>query len=319
MNIKNWILLLLTLPLFIGSSSTKVNFFRGSLTNAKNKAANEEKLYFIDFTASWCMPCQWMDETTFSDPRVSSYIQQNYVPVKIDIDDFDGYAIKELHNIKLLPSILIFNAKGEQVARYEESLSPSKLLKILEEHNTPENRIGGPGSALPPSFSQSEATQPTKEISRAPLNTTKTKPSGINKRKKLPKVEASPKEIAPEITAKETPQTPSYSNSRTNTTLPAVSSPDLGLFRFEVSRQASQGFSIQVGTYASYGNVLREAVKLEDEYKQPIIVQIANIKGKTAYRVMVGEFDSSESAAQLLGKMKQNKLSGFVKDLSLAK
>ena len=316
MNLKHWIFLLLCIPLFNGATSTKVNFFKGSLTNARDMAANEQKLYFVDFTASWCMPCQWMDETTFSDARVAAYIEKHYIPVKIDIDDFDGYAIKQLHEIKLLPSILIFNAKGETVARYEESLSPSKLLQILEKYNTAENRKGGTGSATPPIIYHQESIQQPSKITRAALKPAAPVVKNNNKRKPLPKVEIEPR-AAMEAPAIVSPSVSEYSNTRTNTTLPAIT--DSGLYRFKVSRQASQGYSIQTGIFGNYGNVLREAAKLENLFDQPIIVQIAQAKGKTAYRIMVGEFDDHDTASRYQAKMKQQKVTGFVRDLSSVK
>jgi len=316
MNFKQWIFLLLCIPLFNGATSTKVHFFKGSLTNARDMAANEQKLYFVDFTASWCMPCQWMDETTFSDARVAAYIEKHYIPVKIDIDDFDGYAIKQLHDIKLLPSILIFNAKGETVARYEESLSPSKLLHILEKYNTPENRKGGTGSATPPIIHHQESIQQPNKITRAALKPATPVMEPRNQRTPLPKVEIKPKTTS-ETPATASPSPSEYSNTRTNTTLPVIT--DSGLYRFKVSRQASRGYSIQTGIFGNYGNVLREAAKLENLFEQPIIVQIAQVKGKTAYRIMVGEFDDHDTATRYQAKMKQQKVTGFVRDLSSVK
>ena len=58
----------------------------------------------------------------------------------VDIDDFDGYAYKQQYNIRVLPSMLIFNSKGEIVARYQESLPPTRLLKLLAELNSTANR-----------------------------------------------------------------------------------------------------------------------------------------------------------------------------------
>ena len=110
-------------------NASNINFYQGTLATAKEKAAQEGKLYFVEFTASWCMPCRWMDETTFTDPHLSTYVNNNYVPVKVDIDNFDGYAYKQTYNVKVLPTILVFNSQGKLLARYAESLAPSKMLK----------------------------------------------------------------------------------------------------------------------------------------------------------------------------------------------
>ncbi len=88
-----------------------------------------------------------------------------------------------------------------------------------------------------------------------------------------------------------------------------------GLFRFSVERQPSQGFSVQMGVFAEYGNVLIAAEKLQQKFQQPIVVNINELNGKTVYKVLVGVFDKSADAGSLQKKMKAAGVDGFVKDL----
>jgi thioredoxin-related protein len=272
-------LLLLMVPFFMstGPANTKVDFFKGSINIVKDRAATEGKLYFIDFTASWCMPCRWMDETTFSDPTLANYIKDNYIAVKVDIDDFDGFAYKQIHNIKLLPSILVFNSQGKEVDRYEESLSADRFMEILKKHNTATNRK----KSKPAS-----GTKPSRPISRPPLATTK--PSA-----------PTPKPTAPVFT----PPKPVMTGD--------------GLYRFKVSRQPSAGYSVQIGAFAEYGNVLTEAARLEKLFSQPIIVHIAMLREKTVYKVLIGEFDSRQQAIDFKAEVKAKGVEAIIKDLSV--
>ncbi len=88
-----------------------------------------------------------------------------------------------------------------------------------------------------------------------------------------------------------------------------------GLFRFSVERQPSQGFSVQTGVYADYGNVLIAAEKLQKQFSQPIVVNINQLAGKTVYKVLVGAFDKNADASTLQKAMKAAGVDGFVKDL----
>ncbi len=275
-------LLLIMVPFFMstGPASTKVDFFKGSLNIVKDRAAVEGKLYFIDFTASWCMPCRWMDETTFNDPALANYIKENYIAVKVDIDDFDGFAYKQIHNIKLLPSILVFNSQGKEVDRYEESLSAGRFMEILKKHNTWANRK-----------KSKPTTKPSGPISRPPLTST-TKPS----------TPAPPKPTAPVVTSPK-PTKPVMTGD--------------GLYRFKVSRQPSAGYSVQIGAFAEYGNVLTEAARLEKIFSQPIIVHIATLREKTVYKVLIGEFDSRQQAIDFKAEVKAKGIEAIIKDLSV--
>jgi uncharacterized protein YyaL (SSP411 family) len=50
------------------------------------KAQEADKPLLLSIGAVWCYWCQVMDQTTYADPEVGAYIQQNFVPVRVDND-----------------------------------------------------------------------------------------------------------------------------------------------------------------------------------------------------------------------------------------
>ncbi len=127
---------LFTLPTF----AEEVNFIHDNVRVAIDRAAAEGKLVFLDFWADYCSPCKLMEKYTFTDPSVINKMNSSYVPVRINIETFDGYDLKAQYNVKLLPTIIVLNSKGKLVARFEESMSGSKLLAVLAKYDTKKNR-----------------------------------------------------------------------------------------------------------------------------------------------------------------------------------
>lgn len=108
-------------------------FHEGGYLGAQKQAIEEGKFQMIEFVAQWCLPCKHMDQTTFTDVGLINYMEQHFVSAKVDIDDFDGFALKQQYDIRFLPSIIILDEQGKVIARYEEAMGPDKLKSHLVE------------------------------------------------------------------------------------------------------------------------------------------------------------------------------------------
>jgi thioredoxin-related protein len=160
MKIKG-IVLLLTWMILHFSTGLKagpapVNSNIKTIEEAIDAAAREGKLILVDFSAAWCSPCRWMEKTTFNDGEVKKMIQAHFIHLRADIDDKDGFALKNFYKVKYLPTILIINASGQMMERIEETITPGVMKSILQKHihqpvlaavrhkpNTPPNSIPG--------------------------------------------------------------------------------------------------------------------------------------------------------------------------------
>ena len=106
------ILVLFCIGLSLIQANAQINFENIKLDAAKELALEQNKLIFMDFRAAWCKPCLEMEKEAFSDSYVGDIINENYIPIKIDVDFFDGMDLQEMYNVSVLPTILIINSSG---------------------------------------------------------------------------------------------------------------------------------------------------------------------------------------------------------------
>ncbi len=143
LNFRN-ILLLLVICMIgstVSANNIKVAFTDEKVNDAIARASEEGKLVFMDFYASWCTPCKWMDKTTFTDADVIEAIDKSFIAIKVNIDDVQGFEMKNKYEINYLPTILILNSKGNIVERVEETLTADNLVKLLKIHDQSENKV----------------------------------------------------------------------------------------------------------------------------------------------------------------------------------
>ncbi len=88
-----------------------------------------------------------------------------------------------------------------------------------------------------------------------------------------------------------------------------------GIFKFSVAAQKPEGYGVQMGAFAKYGNVLIQVERLQKLFKLPIVVSINELDGRTVYKIVVGAFNDRADAAQLKKQMKENGVDGFVRNI----
>jgi len=276
-----FILPLLLLPYWlVAAQSTDVRFTNNP-AEAQARAVRESKFYFVHFTATWCMPCQWMEKNTFANDTIATFVNENYIAVKIDFDDPSTASYKHKYQVTSLPSLLIFNAKGELLDRYETSLSKDELLQALQKHVLFQPRTTGNTN---PVAIRVNYTNPDK-ISRPALipeeannSTTASKPA------RMP--------AAPSVAASKTP-TPTPSAIVEPTTL----------------------FAVQVGVFSDFTNAKRSKIRMEERYNKPVQIIENQENGKKLFRVMVGKFEQKEDADHFLEQLHAQSVHGFVKNM----
>jgi thioredoxin-related protein/YHS domain-containing protein len=98
------------------------------------QAASTGQPVLLEFTADWCMYCKRMEKTTFVDPRVVNFVNQNYVAVRIDADEHKQL-VADL-DIKGLPAILVVSPTLQIIERIPGFQTPDALLAKLNKNST---------------------------------------------------------------------------------------------------------------------------------------------------------------------------------------
>ncbi len=83
------------------------------------QAKTENKTLMLDFFAEWCAACYEFEELVFSRPEVAQALS-NTVLLQADVTDNDQFDVElmEAYDVLGLPSIMFFNAQGQELPQY---------------------------------------------------------------------------------------------------------------------------------------------------------------------------------------------------------
>lgn len=81
------------------------------------KANQENKLLFVDMTATWCPVCKDQDRTALKDPQVAEFLASRYVSVRVDADSPTGQTMMRQYQIKGVPTLMVFEPSGKMRAK----------------------------------------------------------------------------------------------------------------------------------------------------------------------------------------------------------
>jgi thioredoxin-related protein len=115
---KKNIFLFLAIIACLIASAQQVEFFEGTWQEANDLAATENKFIFVDAYTEWCGWCKVMDKEMFTDPEVAPFINENFIPVKIDFEDSLGVLLSMKFRVSGFPTTLVFNSYGQMVDQF---------------------------------------------------------------------------------------------------------------------------------------------------------------------------------------------------------
>lgn len=233
--------------------------------SARHQATLEGKRTFIEFYAAWCLPCRWMNASTFQDPEVVALMRENYIPVRADVDRGEGFRLFSAYNVTVLPTLIILDEQGNVIAREEESLTIVQMLDLLREHQPQGNGTMRRNLPAAPAYTittgqEENYTNSERYVAEAPEVVT-----------------------APKATLPEAP---------------------------------SSGYSVQVGVYTQYANVLSRGEEMRQIGDVPVFVETRSVEQSTIYKMLSGHFATRQEAESWRARLAAAQVPGYIRDLS---
>jgi len=110
-----------------GSKTTATSIQWGNdINKSMQEAKNTKKSIFMDFHTDGCSYCVEMDKETFTDPQVIEKLTQNYVLLKVDVDENPDLSLK--YRAYSLPTMVIVDSSGNEIKRIIGYQTPEQLL-----------------------------------------------------------------------------------------------------------------------------------------------------------------------------------------------
>lgn len=321
MKISPRILLFLLLPLvssFSGADDGKsplVSFEKRDWATCKSMAEQQNKLYFVEFDASWCAVCRTMDESTFRDQLLAEHMDKFVVAHKVNVDDFldDGYLWSQKYEVEQLPTMLVFDAKGKLVERLVGYQSGKDLLRVFQKYpTTPKVVAEGPKIPVAPN---KNPTPPDAKPQPMPQNAGYT-PYGTAKPAE-PVVTTEAGGYKPFGSPKPSPKPAPKPSANTNMNAGNTNNPnDFRLYELSLNKGPVQGFGLQAGMFAEYDNVVSSAERLKKKVPEVsrLFVLIDNTGPKPAYRLLFGQYGTEAEATAAAAQFRAKGVSSLVKN-----
>ncbi len=99
-----------------------------SFDEAKQAAAKENKLLFIDFFTTWCGPCKLLDQTTFADEGVQRWLREKTVALKVDAEK--NIALAEKFNVDSYPTLVFLKSDATPFERLTGYLPAAEFKAV---------------------------------------------------------------------------------------------------------------------------------------------------------------------------------------------
>jgi len=243
-----------------------------SLEKALELSQSNDKNIFLSMNAEWCLPCHLLKAGPLATKEVQETISSHYVSVDVDIDDHQRKDWTDSYTISCLPNLLILNKEGDVLIEHSGAISKEELLDILNKYKR-NNDV-------------------ETVIADAPITTDAPIYDLIDETPILEKIVNDSPTVVTVSSAVDSPSTIMMNNVK-------------------VVRNTAK-YTVTVGAFAVYKNVMNYKEKLEQEYAQEFFITTTS---KNLYQLNIGKFGSRGSTKNLTDKLKANKIDNYIRKI----
>lgn len=118
----------------VAEEVSEVQWIHDDFDAARDIAAREGKMVFIDFYADWCPPCRTLSDEYFPMPEYQSFFS-GVVPLKVNVDNMQELA--QQFGVSSIPTLVLTDASGNEVDRVVGITgNPQEFLEVLRSLGT---------------------------------------------------------------------------------------------------------------------------------------------------------------------------------------
>lgn len=127
----------------IAQDGDGIEFLESEFGEILALAELEGKLVFVDAYTDWCLPCKKMDKDVFSQKEVGDFYNNNFLSIKINMEQGEGLTLAEKYLIFAYPSLLFVDYDGTVVHRYAGYKDDKGMLALGKEALDDSNNLEG--------------------------------------------------------------------------------------------------------------------------------------------------------------------------------